>query len=446
MSKPVNSPVPPEPAWAAFLAIDWGDRKHFWKLCPAADQQHCECGEVQHSPEAVDDWLCLLGRRFSGRPIAVCLEQSHGPLIYLLAKYPFLHLYPVHPAASARYRQTFYPSGSKSDPGDTALLLDLLLHHRERLRRLEPESPETRELRMLVEDRRRFVDERTRLSNVLTAELKLYFPQALDWIDNIDSPIGCDLLERWPSLQELKRAHPETLRRFFHQRKSRSEQRITCRIAEIRVAKPAVEDPAILSAGTLKVRGLVALLKPLNATVAEYDAAIERAVAAHPETPLFRTLPGAGPALLPRIVAAFGSQRQRFGRAADLENYTGIAPVTKRSGNSVVVQFRRSCPKFLRQTFQEFAQHSLAKCAWARAYYESQSANSKKHNAIIRALAFKWIRILFRCWQSGVPYDESIYLAALRGHGSALSLVLPPGAALEWQSVAGFSKFKVKGA
>lgn len=439
------SPVSPEPDWAAFVAVDWSDQKHCWKLCPAGDQQHCECGEIKHSPETVDDWAGSLGRRFGGRPIALCLEQSRGPLIYLLAKYPFLYLYPVHPATSARYRQTFSPSGSKSDPGDTGLLLDLLLHHRDRLRRLEPESPETRQLRMLVEDRRRFVDERTRLSNTLTAELKLYFPQALDWIDNIDSPMGCDLLERWPSLQQLRHAHPGTLRRFFLDHNSRSEQRIQERIDAIYAAMPAVDDTAILSAGTQKVRSLVALLKPLNAIVGEYDEKIEQAVAAHPETPLFRSLPGAGPALLPRIVAAFGTQRQRFRRAGDVENYSGIAPVTKQSGNSTVVQFRRSCPKFLRQTFHEFAQHSLAKCAWARAYYESQSAANKKHNAIIRSLAYKWIRILFRCWQSGTPYDEAVYLAALRRRGSSLPRLLLPGAAVEWQNVAGFSKLRLKG-
>src|SRR3954452_16156781 len=187
-----------EPMWAAYVAIDWSDQKHFWKLCPADDQQHPESGEIRHTPEAVDAWVSSLGLR----PIAACLEQSRGPLVALLTKYPFLYLYPVNPATSARYRQVFFPSGSKSDPGDTGLLLDLVMYHRDRLRRLDPESPQTRELEMLVEDRRGFVNQRTRLSNSLTAELKVYFPQVLDWIDNIDCPMGCDLLERWPTLQQ----------------------------------------------------------------------------------------------------------------------------------------------------------------------------------------------------------------------------------------------------
>jgi len=39
---------------------------------------------------------------------------------------------------------------------------------------------------------------------------------------------------------------------------------------------------------------------------------------------------------------------------------------------------------------------------------------------VIRALAFKWIRIVFRCWKSNTPYDESTYLKALKKRGSPL--------------------------
>ena len=434
----------PEPCWAAFVAIDWGDRKHCWKLCPAGDEKRCESGELLHTPEALNDWAGSLRQRFGDRPIAVCLEQSRGPLTCALLKYSFLHLFPVHPATSARYRQAFRPSGPKSDPGDTSLLLDLLLHHRDQLRQLDPDTPQTRELQTLVEDRRGFIDHRTRFSNSLTAVLKRYFPQALELIDNIDSPMGCDLLERWPSLQDLQSARQDSLRRFFTAHHSRSEARIASRIETIRTAVPVTDDPAELSTGTLKVVQLVAVLKQFNTAIQEYDNRIEAAVAAHPETRLFQTLPGAGAALLPRLVAAFGTQRHRFDRAVDLASYCGIAPVTQQSGKSSLIRYRRSCPKFLRQTFHEYAQHSLARSAWARAYYQQQLARNKQHNAIVRALAYKWIRILFRCWKDQVPYDESVFLAALRDRGSNLSNVLPPDTEVVWQSAAGFSRLALK--
>jgi hypothetical protein len=101
------------------------------------------------------------------------------------------------------------------------------------------------------------------------------------------------------------------------------------------------------------------------------------------------------------------------------------------SGKSRWVHFRFACPKFLRQSFHEWASLSITKSDWARAYYQQQRARGKKHHAAVRALAFKWIRILFRCWKDRVAYDESIYLAALAKRNSPLvSATVVPAAAL----------------
>src|SRR5262252_5930260 len=206
----------PEPEWAAFAAIDWADQKNFWRLLPAGAQRQ-EQGELDNTPEAVEAWAASLQQRFSGKPIAVILEQSRGALVYMLTKYPHLVLFPVHPTTAARYRETFAPSGAKSDPSDAESLLDLLLRHRERLRPLQPDTVETRLLHFLVEERRQTVDEKTRANLRLTDCLKLYFPQVLRWFDDVTSPLVGDLLERWPTLEQLRRAHPGTLRKFFKQ-------------------------------------------------------------------------------------------------------------------------------------------------------------------------------------------------------------------------------------
>ena len=153
--------APSEPEWAAFAAIDWADQKNFWRLLPAGSRRS-EAGELDNTPEAVEAWAADLQQRFGGRPIAVIVEQSRGALVYMLTKYPHLVLFPVHPTTAARYRETFAPSGAKSDPSDTESLLDLLLRHRERLRPLQPDTVETRLLHFLVEERRQTVDEKTR--------------------------------------------------------------------------------------------------------------------------------------------------------------------------------------------------------------------------------------------------------------------------------------------
>ena len=85
----------------------------------------------------------------------------------------------------------------------------------------------------------------------------------------------------------------------------------------------------------------------------------------------------------------------------------GIAPVTERSGKSLWVHHRLACPKFVKQTFHEFADQSIRFSRWARAYYDQQRARGNDHHAALRALAYKWIRILFRCWKERQPYDEA---------------------------------------
>src|SRR5436305_2103141 len=122
----------PEPELAAFVAIDWADQEHCWKLCAAGSNQY-EDGTLLNTPEALADWAAKLRDRFGGRPIAVGLEQSRGSLVYALAKFPHLILYPILSTTAARYRGAFSPSGSKSDQSEPALRLENFLHHPDHL-------------------------------------------------------------------------------------------------------------------------------------------------------------------------------------------------------------------------------------------------------------------------------------------------------------------------
>ena len=441
MAELVNGKAP-EPDFAAFVGIDWADQKHYWKLVVAGTQAS-ETGELKQTPEELSIWAAALQHRFSGQPVAVALEQSSGALVYQLSQYPHLWLYPVHPATAAHYRQAFYPSGSKSDPADAGLLLELVVHHRDRLRRLAPDTPETRLLRMLVEQRRQVVDEKTRWNNRLKAALKMYFPQVLDWVD-VDTMMGCDLLERWPTLQQLQRAHPGTLRKFFREHNCRSESLITERIAAICQAMPAVQDAALLEGEAAIAATCIAQIRTLLASIAKLDDHIEPLSSQHPEASLFAELPGAGAALKPRLIVAFGTQRDRYANAGELQAYSGIAPITESSGHSRWVHVRWACPTFLRQTFHEFATCSISRSEWARVFYDTKIAAGKSHHAAVRALAYKWIRVLFRCWKDGRPYDERTYLQTLAERNSPLNWGAGASTKPVWKTVGGFKKLSTE--
>ena len=154
--------------------------------------------------------------------------------------------------------------------------------------------------------------------------------------------------------------------------------------------------------------------------MARFDREIAQLADTLPDYALFSPVPGAGAVYAPRLLVAFGEQRERYASATAIQNYAGIAPVTERSGNKCWVHWRLQCPTFLRQTFVEWTAQSIPHSYWARAFYEQQRAKGCSHQAALRALAFKWIRILYRCWQDRTPYDEATYLNALKRRDSPL--------------------------
>src|SRR5919108_2549876 len=212
MTPVINS----KPEIAAWIGLDWADQQHVVCLEVTGSSQ-LETAVVDQKPEALQEWVGQLRLRFGGRRVAIALEQSRGPLIYALMHVDFLLLYPVNPQTLAKYRQAFYSSGAKDDPGDAWLLLDLLLKHRDHLRVWVPDDEATRCLQLLVEMRRQLVDQRTALTNQLTGLLKGYYPQALEWAGELGSRPACQFLTQWPTLSALQQAKPSRLRKFYQE-------------------------------------------------------------------------------------------------------------------------------------------------------------------------------------------------------------------------------------
>lgn len=438
MSTPNEAATQTQP-FAAWIGLDWADQVHFWSMRSADGK--LQRGQLDNTPEAVELWAAELAQRFACQPVAVALEQARGALIAMLSKYAHVVLFPVHSTTAAHYRMSFSPSGAKSDSRDGDLILDLLLKHPERLRRLQPDTVETRRLQFLTEERRKLVNQHTSEVQRLTGWLKQVFPQILRWFDDAAAPVVGDLLLRWPTLRQLQKASPQTLLKFFHQHNCRSQERIQQRLAEIGQAVPATTDAALLETGTLCLQTCVRVLRQMRSAIATFDRQIAEAYRCHPDRAIMESFPGAGPALEPRLIAAVGSRRERFDSAESLACFTGIAPVQQSSGNSCWVHWRWACPKFIRQTFHEWANCSIRTSAWARACYDRQRAKGQGHHAAIRALAYKWIRIFFRCWQDGTPYAETRYHQALQ----ARSAQPTPGptaspAQLQWETCGGFSR------
>lgn len=161
--------------FAALVGLDWGDTSHRVALWDEQRQTRTD-ERIEHTPAALRAWVEALDARFGGAPVAVAIEQSRGAVFDALRGDPFVTLYPINPRSAARYREAFHPSLSKDDPTDAASLLDLLRKHREELRPFVPDDARTRLLRLLTEDRRELVDQRTQHVQRLTDRLKSYYP------------------------------------------------------------------------------------------------------------------------------------------------------------------------------------------------------------------------------------------------------------------------------
>ncbi len=404
--------------FTAYVGIDWADLKHDVCLQPAGSEQRefdCFVHKVNH----IEQWAHSLHRRFGG-PIAIALELAKGPIVYALQKYDFFVLFPINPSTLAKYREAFKPSRAKDDPTDAELALDLLVRHPERFAPLQPQSEGMRTLLSLTEHRRELVDDKTRFTNRLTDTLKQYYPHALDWFNERDTVLFCDFLTRWPTLTQVKRARRASLQAFFYAHNGRRAHVISARLDAIKAATPLTEDMGVIAPCRLQVLVLVEQLRTTLQAIDRFDREIAELAPTLPDYCLFQDLPGAGPHLAPRLLAAFGEQRERFLGADQIQKYSGIAPVTERSGKKSWVHWRWQCPTFVRQTFVEWAGQTINKSFWAGAYYRQQRDKGSSHPAAVRALAFKWIRILYRCWQTRTPYDESTYLNALKRRGSPL--------------------------
>ena len=309
----------------------------------------------------------------------------------------------------------FRLSGVKSDDLDAYYICELIRTHSEQFRIWQPHDPLTRQLNACVERRRELVDLRTQLANMLYAALAASFPQLLALLHcKLTTPIASHFLHQWPTFELAQAAGLPKLRAFFYKNNVRTSDQLEARLEQFAASKPLLYAPEDRQPAGLYIKTLAAQLEELHRSIDQFETQIADLVEKHPTAKLFRDVPGAGPQLKPRLAVVFGTQKDRFEWVDDLTTYTGIAPIKQSSGQTSVTCARWVRPIFIHQTWIEHANCSIRRCTWAREFYNIKRDSGKTHYQAIRALAFKWIRILYACWLLDTPYNDTIYLESLR--------------------------------
>ena len=416
------------PRYDLLVSLDRSDRTAALALFDFATGGFLAESTLDLAPEALDAWWRTLCAAHPQARIAVAFEQPAPNLLAFFAPREPAAIYALNPSATWAYRQSLTVSRARNDPSDARDQALFVKNHLAELTPWAPPAPGVIRLERLTLSRSKQVDARTALTNQLQAALKRYFPQALELMhEDLWRPINLEFLRQWPSAQKLQTVRLPRLRAFFQKHGSRSEARWAERSALVAALVPLAEAGP---ADELEVAALVDQIEVLNASIRRHDevsAELFQAEGAAAER--IAALPGAGPTLAPRVYVALARHAPNCETAEALACAVGVAPVTDQSGKMRKVYRRLRCDNHTRQSFVEWAKESWKHSAWAEAFVRQRMEKGQGFHAIIRALAYKWIRILWKCWHDGTAYDETKHLEHLRQKGSPLVPKTAPAAA-----------------
>jgi transposase len=340
--------------------------------------------------------------------VRVAIERPEGLLVDRLLEAGFTVL-PVHPNQLKATRPRFEAAGGKSDGFDAFCLAELARTDAHRLRALRPDSDETKALRALTRAREDLVAARVRLANELRAQLEAFWPGAAQVFADVDSQIALAFLERYPSPTDAQGLGVKRLEGFLARNRYSGRRPAAELLERLRQAPQGRAGALESEARRGAVLGLVAALRPIVAQIAELTSQIGGALRAHPDSqvflPLFRHPKSVITAA--RLVAEIGDDRSRYPSAEALAADAGMAPVARESGKRRVASFRWACDKRLREAVACLADSTRHHHPWARSVYARARSRGLDHPHAIRVLGRAWLRVLWRCWQDGVPYDPT---------------------------------------
>jgi transposase len=407
-----------------YAGFDWSKDRHQIAVLDRTGQLVLELS----FEDTAADWAELREKLRVFPKLGVAIETRCGPAVERLLD-AGLRVYPLNPKAAQPYRDRKAPSGAKSDRPDARSFADALRTDGHGWRRLQPQDPLTQELRLLCRDEIGLIEQRTALVNRLQEALHEHYPTALKAFDDWTSPGAWAFVVAFPTPQELARAGKRKWEKSLHTHKLYRPQTAGQRLdLFVHVGEFDSPSPAVTRAKSFLAVALAKQLRLLENQLNEYRQRIVKLFADHPDHDVFGSLPGGGEKLAPRLLAELGSNREEFDSPQAPQCYAGTAPVSFQSGKVHRVHVRRGCNHWLRATVHLWADQSRHWCAWAQAYYQQKKHQGLAHAAALRCLGQRWLKILWRMWQDGVPYDEALHLRNQVAHGSWVIALVPPTA------------------
>ena len=403
-----------------FTGIDWAAETHAVCVTDAAGKIAAEFA-IEHSADGITVLLRRLARFGDPGGMPVAIERPDGRLVDLLleAGHPVV---PVKPNAIKAWREGEVLSGAKSDAGDAAVIAEYLRLRAHKLRVAAPYSDETKALRTVVRTRGDLVEMRVAATNQLSALLDAHWPGARAIFADVESPISLEFLTRYPTPVAAAHLGEKRMTAFCAKHGYSGRRTAAELLARLRHAPAGAAGEALSEALRDAVLAAVGVLTALNASVKNLDRSTAAHLGEHPDGAIFTSLPRSGQINAAQVLAEWGDTRQAYEHPDAVAALAGCTPVTKESGKHRSIHFRWACNKRFRVAVTTFADNSRHASPWAAQIYNDARAAGKDHPHAVRILARAWIRVIWRCWQDGIPYDPA-------RHGAASRLARPAEAA-----------------
>jgi transposase len=395
-----------------FTGIDWAAETH--AVCVMEAGGKIAAGfTIEHSADGIAALIRRLARYGAPGDLPVAIERPDGRLVDLLleAGHPVV---PVKPNAIKAWRDGEVLSGAKSDAGDAAVIAEYLRLRAHKLKAAAPYSDQTKALRAVVRARGDLVEMRVAATNQLSALLEAHWPGAKAIFADVESPISLEFLTCYPTPAAAAHLGEKRIAAFCAKHGYSGRRTAAQLLARLRSAPAGATGEALTEALRDAVLAAAGVLTALNSSVKALDRSAAAHLGEHPDGAIFTSLPRSGQVNAAQVLAEWGDCRQAYEHPGSVAALAGCTPVTRESGKHRAVHFRWACNKRFRVAITTFADNSRHASPWAAKIYHNARASGKNHPHAIRILARAWIRVIWRCWHDGIPYDPARHGAASR--------------------------------
>jgi transposase len=397
-----------------FAGVDWGSERHQVCLLDAGGTTLGE-REFPHSGEGLaelGDWLLSMASAAS--TVAVAIEVPHGPVVDALIDRGFV-VYAINPKQLDRLRDRFSVAGAKDDRRDAYVQADGLRTDRRLFRRLQVADPRLIELRAWSRLAEEVRAERVRLTNRVRHQLWRYYPQMQKLTDDLAAPWFLDLWAIASTPAKAGRLRKSTVERLLKQyRIRRMDAETVLRV----LREPAIKVAAgVAEAASIHIRSLVARLRIVNNELREAERKLDELCTAISESEqtsgeslqrrdvaILRSMPGIGRINLGTLLSEASGPLNRRDYEA-LRTLSGAAPVTKRSGKSLIVVRRYAAHVRLRDTVYHWARVATQRDPKCRARYTALRKRGHSHGRALRGVADRLLALACVLLQRQTLFD-----------------------------------------